>query len=191
MDYCQHIPVPVSYNPLKHHFSHQLSFISQAGTEITGSFEDRLMQAGDNVIDVYAGDIEEAEVAIQVISILSKPGIVTREELNSWLGYRGYKEVFISDGSKWVIRLSENAERFVHIHPGKRSVHTFRLRGTTLKTVLALCILPVNQSGNNVPDIEIVNNVRKESLGLSPVKNLSENGNILKWFNFYRNLLNS
>lgn len=185
MDHGLNIPFPVSYSPLKHHFSYQLIFIRRAETSDNGLMADQMIIIGNNAIDVYSGNIPVIDLCDEIVQFIAEQRIHNSRDLAGWIGERGYREVPLSDGSRWVIRLSENAERFVHIHPGKKSSHTFRLRGTTLKTVLSLCILQKSEDTLSTPDLSTVNRIRKDLLGLSPVKNLTESSRILIWFQFY------
>jgi hypothetical protein len=63
--------------------------------------------------------------------------------------------------------------RFLHIHPAKYSPFTIRVRGTTLKTVVALKTKTKLQPNKN-PDLKEINSVRSEKLGLSPIKTLEK-----------------
>ncbi|RME86518.1 MAG: hypothetical protein D6785_03175, partial [Planctomycetota bacterium] len=78
----------------------------------------------------------------------------------------------ISDGSQWVLRegkeeliSSYDLQTFVHIHPGRFSPHTFRIKVNTLKTALVYVFYLMTGEKEG---LELFHFVRK-SLQLSPV----------------------
>jgi hypothetical protein len=81
----------------------------------------------------------------------------------------------------WVLRLGEQAERYIHIHPGRYSPHTVRVKASALKTTIAASVWMkiLNQAKLTV---ELLNYVRKEILGTSPVKSLEATEGFVKLF---------
>jgi hypothetical protein len=74
--------------------------------------------------------------------------------------------------------------RFLHIHPAKYSPFTIRVRGTTLKTVVALKVLTGKNMQNQLK-LQLVNEVRSEKLGLSPVKVLEKGKGISRIWSLF------
>ena len=46
------------------------------------------------------------------------------------------------DGSAWVLRQGEEGGRYVHVHPGRRTPPTLRVRATVLKTAVMALRMP-------------------------------------------------
>jgi hypothetical protein len=73
-----------------------------------------------------------------------------------------------------VLRLGDE-ERFVHLHPGRWSPATVRVRGNVLKTAF-LVLVHVQVHGGDPMDRAVINAVRREHLGLSPLGEDPEGG---------------
>ena len=164
---------PVTFNPHKHH----LEFLKQQ-IEIWKNLpwsevEKELLLIGTNLIDLYCGNLTIYEICRQCLNFAEKEGLSTAEKLKSWLGPKEFRKIKLSDDSEWVIKQGLDSSRFLHIHPAKYSPFTVRVRGTTLKTVVAMQLLK-NQAQNEKPELNEVNRVRTEKLDLSPVKTLEE-----------------
>ena len=73
-----------------------------------------------------------------------------------------------ADGSRWVLRLGDEQGRYVHLHPGRWSPATARVRANSLKTAfLVLC--QTGLDGGDPMGRAVINEVRRELLGLPPV----------------------
>ena len=80
------------------------------------------------------------------------------------------------------------AERYIHIHPAKYSKHTIRVRATTLKTVLTLCVNKIPIRDDASQNLQTVNKQRSLFLQLSPIKSLNEkDSGILKLWQLFVN----
>jgi len=96
------------------------------------------------------------------------------EQYKYWLGREGkdYRLVKLKDNSIWTLRLGENPGRYVHIHPGRNSPQTIRVKATTLKT--AISILCFVQAGQIEPiETVTINEIRKKYLNEPPLKSFS------------------
>jgi hypothetical protein len=71
-----------------------------------------------------------------------------------------------------VLRLGEQENRYVHIHPGRYATHTIRVKAGTLKTAIAVSIWKKKFNCTEIT-LALVNRVRKEILYTSPVKSFS------------------
>jgi len=88
----------------------------------------------------------------------------------------------LEDESEWVLRKSNEDERYIHLHPARTGHLSMRFKGSTLKTVWMLkSSFPGPQQ---TPSLEKVNRVRIQ-IGLSPVKKLDPNQGIMKCFNLF------
>ncbi len=129
---------------------------------------------GNNLIDFYFGQLGVEQICSECTQYFQKNNIYKSQQFFKWLGCAHWKKIILSDQSEWMVRSGNSSERFIHIHPAKFSKHTIRVKGTTLKTVLTLCILDVPIQQNPDTNLRAVNNYRNELLGLSPVKSLVE-----------------
>ena len=179
------IPLPFSFSPLKHLFKYQTGYISSGRSDKIAAIKNDLLSIGENLMDVYCGPMSIHPICNEIIEYLTLHGISNRNKYLNFLGDEEYIIVRCSDSTRWVIRLSENPERYVHIHPAKKSPNTFRIKGTTLKTVMASLILIHDSDGSKSPDLAFVNKIRKEMLNLSPVKSLEGSNRLSEWLAFY------
>ena len=151
------------FNTLKHHLSIQLAITKEKDER---AFYRALLKLGGSQMDVYIGKLQADEIAQECISKLNELQITTYDRYLSLLQLKqGYFSMQLSDKSIWVFRLGNEEERFVHIHPGRNSPHTTRMKASTLKTVLSLLY-----EGFSEIDLGIVNQIRTEKLDLSPIK---------------------
>jgi hypothetical protein len=91
----------------------------------------------------------------------------------------------LSDSSAWVVKRSVNDENYIHLHPGKRSELTCRVRASTLKTVIAC--YAVEELPEKPHQLSAVNQIRCNWLNLSPVKVLQPGKGILKLAALFKN----
>ena len=75
---------------------------------------------------------------------------------------------FPEEGSRWVLRMGDEAGRYVHVHPGRWSPATLRVRANVLKTAVMVLAYAAAYGGDPL-DRALVNRVRGEFLGLAPV----------------------
>ncbi len=171
-------------NTLKHHFPSQIAFVMEARTE---GFYKSLLKLGGSQMDVYLGGLSVQVIMKDCINGLISNGIVSYDNyLEKILQNGGFFTTTISDGSKWVFRLGDQPEKYVHIHPGRYSPFTMRVKANQLKTVLCLLF-----EGITSIDIDVVNTIRKERLSLSPIKSLNENLGIEALWKYYWGNMNS
>lgn len=180
------IPLPVTYNPYKHHFRFLQNSINKWRTLPWQTVEQELLSIGSNLIDFYLGALTVEEVVHETITFFKASGIANRDEFMQWLHPHQWKKIVLSDGSEWLIKAGNEKERYVHIHPAKYSAHTIRVRAVTLKTVLALEVERIQIQEIPQQNLEAVNHIRKKLLDLSPVKSLrkSESGILRLWHIF-------
>jgi hypothetical protein len=77
------------------------------------------------------------------------------------------------DNSRWVLRMGDERGRYVHLHPGRWSPCSVRVRANVLKTAfLVLCYTGIH--GGNPRDRDVINEVRRLFLGLSPINDTPE-----------------
>lgn len=85
----------------------------------------------------------------------------------------GYQAISLNDGSRWILRQGEREGRYVHSHPARWSPQTRRVRANVLKTaILALALAGIR--GADPAEVAVINNARREFLGLSPIAGLKD-----------------
>ncbi len=168
------IPFPITFNPHKHHFGFLVNELEIWKKLKWKDVEKEMLLIGNNLIDFYLGELDIEQICTECINYFQSININGREQFIQWLGGSHWKKIELSDQSEWMIRLGDIHERYIHIHPAKYSEHTISVRGTTLKTVLTFCIHDIPFQQNPNANLKVVNNLRKELLKLSPIKDLEE-----------------
>ncbi|MCX6149610.1 MAG: hypothetical protein NTX22_03690 [Ignavibacteriales bacterium] len=171
------IPTPILLNCWKHHIGFiqkQIKNIHKGSEKSLEKVLFYLRTIGESQMDLYLGELTPNEISRKIIDEMKKLKITSREEYKNLFLTDGidYKLIEISDGSSWTLRFGNNANRYIHIHPSRNSIHTVRVRATTLKTaILVLCWRKI--FGGSYNDVNIVNQIREDYLSESPIKNIS------------------
>ena len=175
MDENSNIPLPVRLNCWKHH----AGFIKQQINETKNIIELEtlkaiLLKTGESQMDLYWGSLSPAEISEQVILFLHKNKIFTYVGYCNWLlkSESDYKILELKDKSIWILRLGEDSEKYVHIHPGRYSPQTRRVKATTLKTAVFI-LASINAGESDIINTEVINQIRKKYLNEPPVKSYS------------------
>jgi len=174
------IPLPLTFNPHKHHlgfiFQQLKIWQNKEWPEIT----DEMKVIGNNLIDLYYGKLNVTEICNECLFYFETRKINSPEKFEGWLQPNEYRKIELSDKSMWVIKKGTTKHRYIHIHPAKNSPLTTRVRAATLKTAIAIKIQQKKFSNSNDLNLQNVNQVRTEFLGLSPIKNISRGKGISK-----------
>jgi len=171
----RHIPPPINLNCWKHHASfikEQIESIRE--TKDLEELKSYLLKIGESQMDLYLGGFSPSDISEQILSALHRIKIFEYEQYRNWLTKDGkdFQLVELKDKSIWTLRLGDDVSRYVHIHPGRYSPLTIRVKATTLKTVIfLLCIEQLGE--NNSFETESVNNIRKKYLDEPPLKSFS------------------
>ncbi|NMC40349.1 MAG: hypothetical protein GYA43_04140, partial [Bacteroidales bacterium] len=120
------LPVPVLFNPFKHHLGyirHVAGIHQESGTCDINEFCRFLKHIGSSVTDIYTGPIEWIEICTQIISILGSDNHLSREDFMRWAGERpdDFKTILLPDNSSWVVKYHCHKERWVHLFPARQS----------------------------------------------------------------------
>lgn len=165
----------IKFNALKHHASFLLNTILEWKKQNPETIIPELNELGANQFDVYTGHLSVDQITEQVCDYMTNLKITELHSFQKWMGKNHYREIELSDGSKWIIRAGEDSEKFIHIHPGRNQELAHRIKANHLKT--AIIIFLENQP-DRVNDIQLstayINKIRAEILGLSPVRSVSE-----------------
>ena len=175
----------VMFNAEKHHLQ---TIADKAGEYIAqgeGSLEqllDKLVNKGvhrgsyNGVIDVYVGSLRPEQMKAEIAAFLDERGITDFEsyrhflETHGQIKRRGYYSSFtLSDGTIMTLRIADDQNQYVHVHPGRYSPNTFRVKAYSLKTAI-LALYLARCRGLSGQDISIINEARNY-LELPPVQN--------------------
>lgn len=171
------IPIPVRFNPFKHHYNFILSILDDASP---GVIIELLDPVCNNYIDIYTGRMTPEAICNAVIDFLKSNQVFQSDDFTRWVASKnGYRQIKLEDQSEWVVQKGNDGERYIHIHPTRTGPFTIRFKGSTLKTIY---LLKASFAGSHeTPMLESVNMIRKQ-IGLSPVKKLDRNKGILKCY---------
>jgi len=170
------LPAPILLNVWKHHagaIRHQITAVIRAGTDSLSRLTAELRVIGTDLMDLYTGTLSPAAIATDLLRQLSSEIEVEPAAYRRWLeGAGGFRLLTMDqDQSRWVLRLGESRERFVHIHPGRGSPQTRRVRANVLRTAI-LVLAHAGIVGSDPLDVKLIDAVRRE-LDLPPVGRLA------------------
>lgn len=162
----------ILFNGLKHHRQSIQEFIQMYAIRELPLLSQALTAIGNSQMDLYLGNLTETEIFTEVLLQLTRLEALHEEAYRQFLQPHHYQTIDLCDGSRWVLRLGKHRGQYIHIHPGRYSPHTLRVKATTLKTAIAVQIW--HKEHPEPLDTVVLNRLRKETLGLSPVRTLSE-----------------
>jgi hypothetical protein len=168
------IAFPIKFNPLKHHWDCILHLLQSANqTDIIEQFSEFC----NNYIDIYTGQLSPEQISNEILSELIFNERLLLPHFKIWISLgRGYRTIRLTDHSEWIIRESDDERRYIHVHPARTGPLSFRMKGSTLKTLLLLKL--------EFPDIRSVDQLNKirRKIGLSPIKKLELGKGILRYY---------
>jgi len=171
------IPVPLKFNPVKHHRNYILQTLRGNSTEQIIELLDPIC---NNYIDIYTGSLTPEEIGRKVLEVLKSKQTLLSANFECWLDATSeYQKITLQDDSEWVLRKSADAERYIHLHPARTGKFSYRFKGSTLKTIF---MLKASATALKQPlSLENVNRIRI-TVGLSPVKKLEKGKGILNCY---------
>jgi len=163
-------PAPVLLNTWKHHagaLRERIDAAVRAGD--LQALADGIVVIGTELMDLYLGALAPAEIGRQVVNQLAAENRLALDTYRSWLRVGGgYCLVDLADGCRWVLRLGEETDRYVHVHPGRYARHTRRVRANVLKTAVMI-LAHTGLHGSDPHDLALVNAIRQRYLALAPI----------------------
>jgi len=128
---------------------------------------------GNTNVDFYYGSLDPNNISNQIISRITAEIDLNIDNFKEWVRSidSDYKEIILSDGSSWTIRLGQIDNRFIHIHPSRYSKKTIRVKSSTLKTAVAF-FYNYGFSAENI-SVEKINYIRHKIVKLPPFKSNS------------------
>ena len=188
MDINCKIPRPVTLNCWKHHagFIKDQTNLLQKNIISKAELHRLLLTIGESQMDLYMGKLNPKQIANEIINNVKILGTKNYTNYSKWLldNGKGYKQMVISDSSVWTLRLGNEKKRYMHIHPGRYSPLTIRVKAVTLKTNIVIMVLAEGSEGN-LPELKSINEVRTLFLKLPPLKALSLSSGIGKFLNIF------
>lgn len=169
------IPHPISLNCWKHHagfINKQIESVRE--TEELEKLKKYLLAIGESQMDLYFGGCSPVDISEQMRSYLHEKKMLSFNHYQDWLtkDEKDYQLVELKDKSIWTLRLGEEVTGYVHIHPGRYSPNTIRVKATTLKTaILILCSEKIGEIMN--VETKTINQIRKKYLHEPPLKSYS------------------
>lgn len=166
------VPHPILFNLWKHHAGYVAAQLKQAEKLGWEYFAQEVKAIGNNQMDVYMGRLSPAEIGKEILGILQEKQLHSQEAYQNWITQtpQQFRLLTLADQSVWTMLWSPATKKYIHIHPARYSLHTLRVRGTVLKTVIMSCAWAAVE--NKQIDLCLINQVREEILNLSPVQQL-------------------
>jgi hypothetical protein len=185
-------PPPILLNTWKHHAAALRWRIREtvaAGPAALDELASNLLVIGTELMDLYLGELSPREIGERLLAQLHSDNHLSLDIYRVWIqANRGYRLLALpEDNSQWVLRLGDEAKRYVHIHPARWAPRTCRVNANGLKTaVMILAYTGIH--GSDPLDVALVNLVRRDYLGLEPLgRALVGNQGIGQAINLLRN----
>jgi len=177
-----HLPFPYRFNPWKHHLQwvcYHIETALKSGEPLEEEIISSIKAINSNQVDIYRGTLSAQEI-IQFMDIeLHKSGVYAKADFTAWLDKNKFQLLTLKDMSIWVIREGLNDERYIHFHPARNSPNTARIHGNAWKTAIVAKLMETNPSEMN---LFLINELRKTTLNLSPIKDLRGSERLQKAF---------
>ena len=182
------VPMPVTFNCWKHHagFIKNQTALLQKFKIPKDELHKLLLFIGESQMDLYLGKLSPKQIANEIIDNMKNIGVRNFSSYRNWISEVGksYKQMKISDKSVWTLRLGNEKKRYIHIHPGRYSPLTIRVKAVSLKTTITVNAL-IEGSGSGLPALISINEVRTSFLKLPPLKSLSLSSGVGKFLNIF------
>jgi hypothetical protein len=185
------IPLPINLNCWKHHagfIKKQIKSVKEI--KDLDQLKVSLLKIGESQMDLYFGNYSPEEISEQILGAIERKKIFTSEQYKDWLIKDGkdYQLLKLKDKSVWTLRRGDDISRYVHIHPGRYSPHTARVKATTLKTaIFVLCYEKIGEI--KTIETQIVNQIRKKHLDEPPLKSISAASGLGRLIDLFHKIL--
>ncbi|CAM3564136.1 hypothetical protein POKO110462_09395 [Pontibacter korlensis] len=163
----QPLPEPILFHPLKHHLGYIKEFVYEGLQMPEQELMKYFRRIGGSQLDLYIGTLSPLQISEEVILYLQAQHVHQAESFNSFLAPIGYRICTLSDNSAWTLRWGVHAKRHVHLHPGRYSPHTLRVKANHLNTAIAVAIAGLKYG--QPLSLELLNQARADWLELPPV----------------------
>jgi hypothetical protein len=176
------VPKPILFNFWKHHLHFLLSEIQKRQGKIAvESLKAQMKKIGNSTTDLYTGTLSIGEICEYCILKLKNMHRYRKDIYLKWLNENpeAYQCIDLPDDSVWIFKAGIEKGRHIHIHPGRNVPHTLRVKANILKTAY---LTNLYASAKNISpfEIDLINQLRREILGLSPIKFVTMNHDLGK-----------
>lgn len=136
---------------------------------------------GNSTTDLYTGTMSISEISEYCLRKLRESDQFKKGDYHKWIKQNpeNYQEMEFPDLSIWILKIGIEMDRYVHIHPGRNVPYTVRVKANVLKTAY-LANLFAFKDHKSPMDINLINDLRKEILDLSPIKFVTMNHDLGK-----------
>ncbi|VTR97860.1 hypothetical protein [Tuwongella immobilis] len=169
------VPSPILFNRWKHHagvLRAAIAWAAEQGPSGCQTLAETLVVVGNDLMDCYTGDEPPASIAVSVFESLRDAAVHQPERFAEWIDANGgYRLLDLPDGSRWTLRHGRHDARYVHLHPGRWSPQTVRIRANVLKTAV-MAWAQTLAMGQTEPDLGSINQVRSRYFQLAPVESV-------------------
>ena len=183
------IAEPVKLNLFKHHATWLRSFIQAAiarGPSGIDMLPSQTVQIGARTMDMYIGPLTPTEIVEGILNHVELVPHLSREAFATLVAASGgYRNVAFVDGSVWTLRYAEGLTRYLHVHPGRHTPDTQRVRGNTLRVAI-MVIAHTAIHGGALNDVRVVNEVRRRYLGMHPIGQMDSDAGLASVINMLR-----
>ena len=106
------VPIPVRFNPFKHHRNYILFILEGVFPEEIAHLLDPVC---NNYIDIYTEEITPEWIGNQLIGALKSNQAFHEADFTRWLGSPDrYRIIRLEDLSEWIVRKSAEAARYIY-----------------------------------------------------------------------------
>ena len=183
-------PSPFNLNCWKHHAGFIANQINKINKEAElEALPAILLKIGESQMDLYLGKLTHLQITDFTKKLLKERNVIEYESYKKWLfaGAKEYRLITLPDKSIWTLRMGNQKENYIHIHPGRYSKHTIRVRALTLKTaIFVMAYLTIYKISS--PDLQLINDARKFIFKAEPVKSLSSSSGLRRLLNVFNKL---
>ena len=181
---------PVLMNRHKHHagFLRERCRVLAADLETSErdmlrALADELLVVGTSLMDWYVGPMAPAAIARTVCEALERDCALAEPAYRAWLGARAFRTITFDDSTVWCVRGAYDdtpTDRYIHVHPGRWTPQTLRVRANTLRSVALLLALAMRRGETarlREPDSDatlMLANEARAAVGLSPMPSLTD-----------------
>jgi len=163
-----------------------ISITKQSGPHVLKRY---IQYFGNSTTDLYTGNMHEKEIAAYCLDGIKKEITINKDAYEKWIVSSAgcYQTIILPDNSEWILKIGNIHGRYVHIHPGRNVPHTVRVKANVLKTCFFVQVHS-RLSKKDPLNIDLINQVRKDILNLSPIKFVTYNhelGRIIDLFSQY------
>lgn len=166
-------PAPVWCNGWKHH----LHFLSLGIKQFVPgdeqgfrAFCNQLKVMGQSLSDLYLGNLNPHQIREEILQYLKKNGLLAAEDYEDWLESTPslFREMTLSDSSRWTLLKGKDPDHYIHIHPSRYSPHTIRINTNHLRTAAAWMAWKKAWPEERVSP-EMISRIRSRYLDLSAI----------------------